>query len=99
MLINFVQNVGFIGNLDEIVIKNNEINSNFVNGIKQIDCVNHKANLKFSDDFKNKMNDFELPKESEKITIDGSKTLVDGYARYLAAVALGIRSVQVIQKF
>lgn len=33
------------------------------------------------------------------ITIDGSKTLVDGYARYLAAVALGIRSVQVIQKF
>ena len=73
MLINFVENVGFIGNLDEIEIKNNEINSNFVNGIKQTDFVNHKANLKFSDDFKNKMNDFELPKESEKITIDGSK--------------------------
>ena len=33
------------------------------------------------------------------ITIDGNKTLVDGYARYLAAVALGLKSIPVIQKF
>ena len=74
MFINFVETVGFNENLDEIEINlnDNNVNSNFVNGIKQFDYVNHKAKLKFSDEFKNKMNDFELPKESEKITIDAS---------------------------
>ncbi|MBR4341344.1 MAG: hypothetical protein IKP88_01315 [Lachnospiraceae bacterium] len=75
MLINFVETVGLVENFGEfeINVNNSNIKSDFFNGIKHVDNINHKANLKFSDEFKNKINEFELPKETEKVSIDASK--------------------------
>ena len=75
MLINFVETVGLVENFGEfeINVNNSNIKSDYFNGIKHVDNINHKANLKFSDEFKNKINEFELPKETEKVSIDASK--------------------------